>query len=108
MRTAPSRFSTSNLENAGTWSTAYVKSLKPGMAGFVKPPHKVLHEPRIGRCKGCRGVGAWRTRTLRCRSLEEGAVTNKMTRSMTPEDHETTVPEPARAPGDFIRAIIDE
>src|SRR6478672_4594593 len=31
-----------------------------------------------------------------------------MSRSMTPEDHETPVPEPARAPVDFIRAIIDE
>ena len=27
---------------------------------------------------------------------------------MTPEDHETPVPEPARAPVDFIRAIVDE
>ena len=27
---------------------------------------------------------------------------------MTPEDHETTVPETARAPVDFIRAIVDE
>ena len=44
----------------------------------------------------------------RRRIAEEGALTNKMSRSMTPEDHETPVPEPARAPVDFIRAIIDE
>ena len=40
--------------------------------------------------------------------MEEGALAHKMTRSMTPEDHETPVPEPARAAVDFIRAIIDE
>src|SRR5215471_17730191 len=31
-----------------------------------------------------------------------------MSRSMIPEDHQTPVPEPARAPVDFIRAIVDE